>query len=124
MSSLTTYVVGDGPTAAGVLALVESWTRAGILHPSLWVIPSSITEGQAGPPGVQARYVASSGTTSVDLFEHIGRFRLELVRVVAVHLILHDGKSEDGLSDAAVTVATAIESALPRRVDGSLLDGC
>lgn len=117
MRTLTVFVVGGGARDTAIHALAESWTRAGILEPSLWVTPDDVTAHTAGPPSVQARFVDSGGVHMVDLFEHIGRFRLELVRVVVGHLLLHDAGTDLTLADTGCAVADAIESTLPRRTD-------
>src|SRR3954447_19281672 len=117
MHGLTVFVVGDQPTARGVRGMVESWTRAGVVEPSLWVTPAGVTSRTTGvPPVVTADLVGADGTSSVDLFEYIGRFRLDLVRVVAAHLVLEEATFDRDMSRAADTVADAIQAALPHRL--------
>lgn len=119
METLTTFVVDSGGRGHAVRALAEAWTRAGILTPSLWVTPETVRVLDVGPPVVSALYVHSEGTESVDLFEHVGRYRLSMVRVVAAHLV-PDGAGageHEGLRATAAAVAAALESALPRRAD-------
>ncbi|WP_193509115.1 hypothetical protein [Cryobacterium sp. BB736] len=120
---MTAFIVGNGETAADVKALVESWTRAGILKPSLWVTPQLVVENPLGPPSVGALFVHEHGSDSVDLFEHIGRFRLDLVRLVAAHLVLLNSEPDLELANAANVVSSAIEAALPRRVDAATAEG-
>lgn len=116
---MTVFVAADDERADAVRALVESWTRSGILTPSLWVSPSGVTAGAVGPPMVQAHLVTAEGVELVDLFEHIGRFRLDIVRVVVAHLVLQDGPAGDqaDVSLAARVLTSAIDAALPRRAD-------
>ncbi len=101
--------------------MVESWTRAGILAPSLWVTPRDVVEHMSGPPSVDATLIHAEGTRSVDLFEYIGRFRLDRVRVAAAHLVLNsDAPTDTDLIKAARSVAEAVKSTLPRRADDPL----
>lgn len=117
MRTLTVFVVGSGARDTAIRGLAESWTGAGIVEPSLWVTPDDVTVHPAGPPSVRARLVDAGGVHPVDLFEHIGRFRLDLVRVVVGHVLLHDAGTDLTLSATGCAVADAIESTLPRRTD-------
>lgn len=119
MSAITIFVVSDGATSQAARALVESWTQSGILDSSLWVSPSGIGATASGPPSITATHVHSGGTQTVSLFDHVGRFRLDVVRVVAAHLILHDGATDKSLDVAATTVADTLAAALPRRTGGN-----
>src|SRR3954452_6216549 len=122
MTSLTTFLVGGGERAAAVRALAESWTRAAILEPSLWVSADDVENGE-GPPRVTATLVGEDGTSRVDLFSYLGRYRLSLVRIVAAHLVLADGEIDLGLVAAARAVAKAVEGNLPRRPDAGPAEG-
>lgn len=117
MRTLTVFVVGGGARDSAIRGLAESWTRAGILEPSLWVTPGDVVVHPAGPPSVQAWAVDADGVRGVDLFEHVGRFRLDLVRVVVGHLLLLEDASDLSLAATGSAVADAIESTLPRRTD-------
>src|SRR3954470_1054666 len=121
MTSLTVFLVGGGERATAVRALAESWTRAGILEPSLWVSAHDV-ENAEGPPRVTATLVGEQETTRVDLFSHIGRYRLSLVRLVAAHLVLADGEIDPQLVAAARAVAKAVEGNLPRHPDSGDAD--
>src|SRR3954452_7205496 len=103
MTSLTVFLVSGGDRATAVRALAESWTRAGILEPSLWVSAHDV-ENADGPPRVTATLLGEQETTRVDLFSHIGRYRLSLVRIVAAHLVLTDGEIDPQLVAGARAV--------------------
>ncbi len=116
MSAMTVVVTGDGARAAAVRELVAQWTRSGIVGPSVWVGVGDVVPADGGPPRVTATVVDAGGTRAVDLFSHIGRFRLDLVRVVVTHLV-DVGAVEPAVADAGDVVANAIESVLPRSLD-------
>lgn len=117
MDNVTVFVLSNGERGRAVRELAEAWTRAGILTPSLWVTPSGVTEFDGGPPLVEALYVHVEGSETVDLFEHVGRFLLSLVRVVTVHLVTGEDEDHMEVKRAGSAVATSLDSALPRRAD-------
>lgn len=117
MATLTTFIAGSGPVALEVRSLVESWTRAGIVGPSLWVMPEDVVTHPTAPPRVAATHVHAGGTDRVDLFEHIGTFRLDLVRLVVAHLFVHDVPADLRLVETAGVVSKALNAALPRRAN-------
>src|SRR5690606_36193657 len=100
-AAVSVFVVEDGERGIAVRSLVESWTRSGILEESLWLTPSDVTASSAGPPMVRASRVSADGVEQVDLFEQIGRFRLDLVRVVVAHLLVHEVHAEVDVLTAA-----------------------
>ena len=116
MSSLTAFIVADGEVADEVRRLVESWTKAGILEPSLWVTPENVVEQPFGPPMVRATYVHSAGTESVDLFEHIGRLRLTLMRLVSAHFLVQGSQVDHELVRVSSVISDAVRSTLPQKV--------
>ncbi len=119
MSSMTVVVVDDGGHRGAVRALVASWTRAGIVGPSLWVSPAQVVEDMNAPPRVMATLMDASGSREVDLFEHVGRYRLETLRVVVGHLVVGDDDVTGEVAHAGNVVAESLEAVLPRAVDAT-----
>src|SRR5690554_1998302 len=120
MRSLTIFLLGDGEHGAAVLELADSWTRSGILDEALWLTPSRVVIPASGPPDATAVHMGRHGREDVNLFEHIGRFRLDLVRVVVGHLLPDDATTTDlELNSVGAQIAQAIRAALPRGHEGS-----
>lgn len=120
MRSLTIFLLGDGEHGAAVLELADSWTRSGILDEALWLTPSGVVSPASGPPDATAVHMGRHGLSQVNLFEHIGKFRLELVRVVVGHLLPDDETPSDtDLNTVGNQIALAIRAALPRGHGGA-----
>ena len=113
MTSLTVFVTGGGTVSGQVQRLVESWTRAGILETSLWVAADRVVVQPSGPPIVTADHLHATGTDEVDLFEFIGRFRVNIVRIVVGHLIVDNEADHTRLLEAATQISQAVRSSLP-----------
>lgn len=113
--ALTVFVATGAPEGLEVKDLIGSWTRAGILRPSLWVTPGDVSEDQSGPPRVQATHMGVGGDESVDLFTAIGRERLDLVRVVVANLVIDADSIHTDVTRVGELVAGAVNEALPRR---------
>ncbi|WP_447925145.1 hypothetical protein [Georgenia muralis] len=117
MRSISVVVTGDTAAATDVRSLVGDWTRAGITEPSLWVRPADLhTESQ--PAQVFGSVVTADGEEQVDLFAHLGRFRLNTIRVVVAQLAAAGDEADPAVSAVGARVADMIRSALPRRPSG------
>lgn len=113
MRALSVVVVGDSPIETAVRELAATWTRAGIVEPSLWVSPGDVVLSEYEPPRVQAHLLEANGERAVDLFAYLGRFRIDLVRVVVAQLATVPGGAAIELSAMGSTIAAAIKAALP-----------
>ncbi|MCK6211562.1 hypothetical protein KZX45_13510 [Georgenia sp. EYE_87] len=117
MRSISVVVTGDTSAATAVRSLVGDWTRAGITGFSLWVRPADVhTESQ--PAQVFASVVTADGEEQVDLFAHLGRFRLQAIRVVVAQLAAAGDEADPAVSAVGAHVADMIRSALPRHPSG------
>lgn len=113
MESVSVVIVPSGSTGEAVRAMVSTWTRAGITDRLLVVRSGDVEEVDPEPVRVRATLVERDGETSVDLFAYLGRYRLELVRIVLVHLVSREDRADSALSRTAVTVAAAVQASLP-----------
>lgn len=120
--ALTVFVATASPEGVAVRELIASWTRSGILRPSIWVTPSDVDQSLAGPPRVQALIIGEHSDTTVDLFQAIGREKLNLIRVTVAHLVVDAAATEPEVASIGQMVANAINATLPRRKDGDALE--
>ena len=116
MHALSIFVTDDGARAEAVRSLVVEWTKAGVLEPSIWVRTSGVQLPANGPPVVVATLIDSDGQGDVDLFSYVGRFRLDLIRVMVAHLIVDDAATS-ALKNAGEIVADSLDSVLPRSIE-------
>jgi hypothetical protein len=117
MRSISIVITGDTDAATAVRSLVREWTRAEITGSSLWVRPADVrTESQ--PAQVYASVVTAGGEEQVDLFAHLGRFRLDTIRIVVAQLSAAGDQADPAVSAVGAYVADMIRSALPRHPSG------
>jgi hypothetical protein len=98
----------------GLLDLAESWMKAWLLLPAVWITPENIVHASDGPPRVTGIVIGKNGRREVDLFEELGRQHFDSIRLIAVqdpHGI--DGSHESTL-DAMEMLSTYIDMSRPR----------
>lgn len=113
MSTVSVVIVPGGSTGEAVRTMIASWTRAGITSRLLLVRSDDVVEMAPEPVRVTATLLDGDGESSIDLFSYLGRYRSDLVRIVLVHLVSGRDEVDPALSNLAVTVARAVQSALP-----------
>ncbi|QDB79061.1 hypothetical protein FE251_06515 [Georgenia wutianyii] len=119
MRSISVVVTGDTPTATAVRSLVAEWTRVRITEPSLWVREADMVRSDGQPPQVFAWLVDPDGEERVDLFAHLGRFRLDRVRIVVTQLAATTEEADPKVSAVGELVADLVRQALPRDPSGT-----
>ncbi|TDE92632.1 hypothetical protein EXU48_13930 [Occultella glacieicola] len=114
-------IIAGGPAARDVRSLVAVWAKQGITGASLWVDPVDVIEAPPAPVHVSAVLVDRDGEHRVDLFAHLGRYRLDLVRVVAVQFAVTADAVSTELTDLGQEIGVTIERALPRDPSGRVM---
>ncbi|PFG44790.1 hypothetical protein ATJ88_3527 [Isoptericola jiangsuensis] len=117
MSDLTVFVVGDDARGSALQETVARWADEGLVVPSVWVTPSGVHVGTAGPPRVDAELVAQRSRAEDDLFRIVGRRHLSTVRIVVAQVLTLDGPFDPALLTAAQHVADALQDALPQATE-------
>ena len=121
LTSLTVFVVADDDQGIRLRETFVRWSRERLVAQSAWVTPSSTQIPDFGPPVVLAQIVEDGTSHEEDLFRFIGKYRLNVVRVVLGQLIVGDDAPVDApLHKAAASIVDAIDRALPKsaREDG------
>ncbi|MFG2037703.1 hypothetical protein [Dactylosporangium sp. NPDC048998] len=107
-------VLSVDPGNEALIDLIEHWTAAGLLHPSLLVDESLLSGPQVDPESLRVRQVDAAGRRERLLRETIGARRLSLMRFVAVRPVVNDDRS--GVrGDRLNAIADAFESTLSER---------
>ncbi|MBZ2195001.1 hypothetical protein [Occultella gossypii] len=120
MESASVIIAGGRP-AQDVRSLVAVWTKQGITGASLWVDPADVVEAPPEPVHVTAVLVDRDGEHRVDLFAHLGRFRLDLVRVAVAQFAVTEDAVSAEVTDLGQEVGATIERALPRDPSGRIM---
>ena len=121
LTSLTVFLVADDEYGAQLRETFVRWSREHLVGLSAWVTPASAQVFDFGPPMAQARIVEDGTAHAEDLFRFIGKYRLNVVRVVLGQLAVGDDAPIDAvLQETAGSIVDAIDRALPKspREDG------
>ena len=88
LTSLTVFVVADDDQGIRLRETFVRWSGERLVAQSAWVTPSSTMIPDFGPPVVLAQIVEDGTSREEDLFRFIGKYRLDVVRVVLGQLIV------------------------------------
>ncbi len=121
LTSLTVFVVADDDHGTQLRETFVRWSGEHLVGQSAWVTPASTLIPDFGPPVVEAQIVEDGTSRAEDLFRFIGKYRLNVVRVVLGQLTGGNDLPVDAeLHKAAASIVDAIDRALPKsaREDG------
>ena len=118
-TSTAIFVVADGqPLPTDTIAIVTEWARGGLIAPTLWVSPASVTPF-GGTAQITAKLLDANGETQVDLLRYLAQQRLESVRVIVAQEVGVASHADQPLLDTAQLVDQTVSNALPRSTTGS-----
>jgi hypothetical protein len=113
-SGLTLIVCGEDEDGLRAKDLALRWHRDGLLQEFAWVTPEDVTHEQFGPPTVMV--TVAGRDEPMEMMTYLGLRPRGLIRVVLLHLLVHEDSDPRALVDVCDAVADLVHRAMPRRV--------